>query len=203
MTDNPSETSLDAFAARFADSVGAERWSADNGTVHIYVSRDQWIDAATAARDAGLGFFSFLSAVDWAREVALGEPADDVDNLEERFEVLCRLSSDTEPTALILSTSLDKDDAWLDSLTSVYGGAAWHEREAAEMFGIDFRGHPNLINLYLPEAFEGHPLRKSFALGTREVKPWPGHVDVEGLPSTENVEAVEASTENVAAGEGS
>jgi NADH-quinone oxidoreductase subunit C len=69
------------------------------------------------------------------------------------------------------------------------------------MFGIDFRGHPNLIHLYLPEQFEGHPLRKSFALGAREVKPWPGHVDVEDVPSTENVEAGEASTESAESGE--
>ncbi len=204
MTDSPSDTTenpLDTFAADFAAKVGAERWSAVNDTIHVYVTRDQWVAAATAARDeAGLGFFSFLSAVDWAREVAVGEPADDVDNLEERYEVLCRLSSPDNADALILSTSLDKDDAWLDSLTSVYKGAAWHEREAAEMFGIDFRGHPNLINLYLPQAFEGHPLRKSFALGAREVKPWPGTVDVEELPSTENVEAEAQSTPE---GEGS
>ena len=192
MTDSPSETTetpVDSFAADFAATVGAERWSDDHDTVHVYVSRDQWIDAATEARDAGLVFFSWLSAVDWAKEVAVGEPAEDVDNLVERYEVLCRLSSETTTDALILSVSLDKDDAVLDSLTSVYGGAAWHEREAAEMFGIDFNGHPNLINLYLPQEFEGHPLLKSFALGTREVKPWPGHVDVEELPSTENVEA--------------
>ncbi len=190
MTDSPSETSLDTFAADFAASIGAERWGADNGTVHIYVDREHWVAAATAARDeAGLTFFSWLSAVDWAKEVAVGEPADDVENLDERYEVLCRLSSPDTDAALILSVSLDKDDAALDSLTSVYAGAAWHEREAAEMFGLDFHGHPNLINLYLPEAFEGHPLRKSFALGAREVKPWPGTVDVEELPSTENVEA--------------
>ena len=48
------------------------------------------------------------------------------------------------------------------------------------MFGIDFKGHPNLANLYLPEPFEGNPLRKAFPLLTREVKPWPGTVDVEG-----------------------
>lgn len=199
MTDSPSDTtesSLDAYAADFADKIGAERWSADNGTIHVYVSRDQWVAAATAARDeAELGFFSFLSAVDWAKKVAVGEPAADVDNLEERYEVLCRLSSATDSSAVILSTSLEKDDAWLDSLTSVYAGAAWHEREAAEMFGIDFHGHPNLINLYLPQAFEGHPLRKSFALGAREVKPWPGTVDVEELPSTENVEAAAQSAD--------
>ena len=61
-------------------------------------------------------------------------------------------------------------------------GANWHEREAHEMFGIDFVGHPNLIKLYLPDGFEGYPLQKSFPLLTREVKPWPGTVDVEGMP---------------------
>ena len=209
MTDSPSETTeapnpLDAYAGEFAAKVGAERWTADNDTIHVYVARDQWAAAATTARDdAELGFFSWLSAVDWAKEVTVGEPVDDVDNLEERYEVLCRLSSPTGAAAVILSTSLDKDDAWLDSLVSVYAGAAWHEREAAEMFGIDFRGHPNLIKLYLPQEFEGHPLRKSFALGAREAKPWPGSVDVEELPSTDNTEAVEASTENAEAGEGS
>ena len=195
MTDSPSDvteatSSLETYAGDFAARVGAEQWTAANGTIHIYVTRDQWVAAATTARDhAELDFFSFLSAVDWAKEVAVGEPADDVDNLEERYEVLCRLSSSRNASALILSTSLDKDDAWLDTLVPVYAGAAWHEREAAEMFGIDFRGHPNLIKLYLPQEFEGHPLRKSFALGAREAKPWPGKVDVEELPSTENTEA--------------
>jgi len=196
VTHSPPETSLEEYATEFAAKIGAARWSTENGTVHIYVERDQWVTAGTAARDeAGLSFFSWLSAVDWAKEVAVGEPAHDVESLVERYEVLCRLSSPTEPAALILSVSLDKDDAWLESLTSVYAGAAWHEREAAEMFGIDFQGHPNLINLYLPQEFEGHPLRKSFALGTREVKPWPGHVDVEEMPSTENVEAAAQSAE--------
>jgi len=198
VTDSPSETTeelstLDTYAGELAAKLGADRWTADHDTVHVYVTRDQWVDAATAARDEGLDFFSFLSAVDWAKEVAVGEPAADVDNLEERYEVLCRLSSSRNADAAIISTSLDKDDAWLESLVPVYTGAAWHEREASEMFGIDFRGHPNLIKLYLPQEFEGHPLRKSFALGAREAKPWPGTVDVEELPSTENTEAGEGS----------
>ena len=111
--------------------------------------------------------------------------------------MLCRLSSSHTSDAVILATVLDKDEPSLESLTSLYAGAAWHERETAEMFGIDFPGHPNLVKLYLPEAFEGHPLRKSFALGTREVKPWPGHIAGEDMPSTENVEAAAQS-----AGEG-
>jgi NADH-quinone oxidoreductase subunit C len=155
------------------------------------------VSAATAARDeTQLGFFSWLSAIDWSKEVAVGEPVEAVDDLEERYEVVCRLSSPVDETAVILSTTLSKDDAVLDSLVPVYAGAAWHERECAEMFGIDFRGHPNLIKLYLPQEFEGYPLRKSFSLGAREVKPWPGHVDVEELPSTENVEASAQSAED-------
>jgi NADH-quinone oxidoreductase subunit C len=50
------------------------------------------------------------------------------------------------------------------------------------MFGIAFDGHPSLRHLYLPAEFEGNPLRKDFPLLAREVKPWPGLVDVEGMP---------------------
>ena len=56
----------------------------------------------------------------------------------------------------------------------VYAGAAWHERETHEMFGVDFTGHPHLVPLLLPEAFEGHPLRKDFVLAARVAKAWPG-----------------------------
>ena len=64
----------------------------------------------------------------------------------------------------------------------VYAGADWHERECWEMFGIVFDGHPSLRHLYLPAEFEGHPLRKDFPLLARDVKPWPGLVDVEPMP---------------------
>jgi NADH-quinone oxidoreductase subunit C len=64
----------------------------------------------------------------------------------------------------------------------VYAGADWHEREAWEMYGFVFDGHPSLRHLYLPSEFEGHPLRKDYPLLAREVKPWPGLVDVEPMP---------------------
>ena len=50
------------------------------------------------------------------------------------------------------------------------------------MFGINFVGHPHPVNIYLPGAFEGYPLRKDFPLLARHVKPWPGIVDIEPLP---------------------
>ena len=98
--------------------------------------------------------------------------------------MLCAVSDLDQGRMLIIGTDLPSDGPEIDTLTGVYAGANWHEREAHEMFGIEFRGHPNLGKLYLPEQFEGNPLRKSFPLLTREVKPWPGKVDVEGMPAT-------------------
>ncbi|MGH8905152.1 MAG: NADH-quinone oxidoreductase subunit C [Egibacteraceae bacterium] len=63
----------------------------------------------------------------------------------------------------------------LPTLTGVYRGANWHEREAYDMFGIEFDGHPRLLPRILTiENFEGFPLRKDFLLTSREAKPWPG-----------------------------
>jgi NADH-quinone oxidoreductase subunit C len=71
------------------------------------------------------------------------------------------------------------------SIHDVYFGADWHERETWEMYGFLFEGHPYLQHIYLPGEFEGFPLRKDFPLLSREVKPWPGIVDVEDLPAAE------------------
>jgi NADH-quinone oxidoreductase subunit C len=70
-------------------------------------------------------------------------------------------------------------DQPLDSLTPVFRGAAWHERETHEMFGLDFVGFDDgsglgLRPLLLPDGFDGTPLRKSFVLAARASKPWPG-----------------------------
>jgi NADH-quinone oxidoreductase subunit C len=74
----------------------------------------------------------------------------------------------------------------------LFRGAEWHERETWEMYGIEFEGHPGLRHLYLPGEFEGYPLRKDFPLLAREVKPWPGLVNVEGLPGEEDAPEEEA-----------
>jgi NADH-quinone oxidoreductase subunit C len=175
------------LAARAAEAAGAESWSAEFGNAKIRVDASRWVEAVQSVRDdLGLRFFSFLSAIDWSNEVAVGEPLEDT--VEERYEVLVRLSSHHTADAVTLSTDLPKDHARLPTLVGIFGGANWHEREAAEMFGIEFEGHPNLTKLYLTDEFEGYPLRKTFPLLSREIKPWPGMVDVEDMPSTENPE---------------
>jgi NADH-quinone oxidoreductase subunit C len=164
-------------------------------TIKVTVDSARWLEVLAAARDElDLVLFSFLSAVDWSNDVAVGDSPDEA-LAEDFFEVLCTVSDLTVGRRVTFATRLGHDRPSIASLRSVYAGADWHEREAHEMFGIDFEGHPDLAPLYLPDGFLGHPLLKSYPLLSREVKPWPGKVDVEGMPD-------EDETEEEAAGEG-
>jgi NADH-quinone oxidoreductase subunit C len=110
---------------------------------------------------------------------------------DSRFQVFARLYNVVTHVGLTLKADLDEDKPTIDSLVPVFRGADWHEREAWEMYGFDFVGHPRLRHLYLPTEFEGFPLRKDFPLLARLVKPWPGLVDVEPIPGEADTEAAE------------
>ena len=148
-------------AAHVATVLGPEASAEETfGVVCVDVPAGRWVDAVTAARDAlGLTYFDWLSAVD---------------ELEDGWSVVVHLRSVERGEGLLVRTRLRRDTPALPTLTGVYAGAAWHERETAEMFGIDFPGHPHLVPLLLPDGFEGHPLRKEFVLAARAAKPWPG-----------------------------
>ena len=150
-------------------------------TLKINVDISSWIDThKTLKKDFNLSFFNWLSAVDWDNEVKTGDaPKEPV---TPSFEILSCLSQTNSNNLVISSTVISKENAEIESLVDVFAGANWHEREAYEMFGINFLNHPNLTKLYLPDDYEGNPLLKSFELISREVKPWPGDVDVEGMP---------------------
>ena len=195
MSSSPSETAthpLQEFADRVAEAVGGTA-EIQFDTVKVRLAPENWVQAHVTARDQlDLVFFSWLSAIDWANEVAAGDTLNE--EVEERIELMTALSDLTDGNLVVLSTDLPTANPAIPSLVGVYAGANWHEREAYEMFGIDFEGHPNLIHLYLPDSFVGNPLRKSFPLLSREVKPWPGTVDVEAMP--ESSRSDEPSTEN-------
>jgi len=178
---SPQEV-LFAYAEHVYDVLGfADPVAVRHRTVKAHVKADRWVDALRKAQnDLGLVFFSWLSAIDWSNEVQVGDAPES--HITERFEVLATVADITDGHRITFTTDISKDDPHIDSLVSVYRGANWHEREAFEMFGIDFIGHPNLHKIYLPEGFEGNPMRKSFPLLSRELRPWPGDVDVEPMP---------------------
>ncbi|MFJ4283730.1 NADH-quinone oxidoreductase subunit C [Streptomyces massasporeus] len=119
-----------------------------------------WITALETARDRlGCTYFDWLSAVD--------EPG-------TGFRVTVHVAALSPLRRLLLRTTVPHEAPALPSAIGVYAGAAWHERETHEMFGITFEGHPALDHLLLPENFEGHPLRKDFVLAARVAKAWPG-----------------------------
>ena len=135
------------------------------------VAAEVWLPAAQQARDRGFACFDWLTAVDRTYD-------------EERpgFDVVVRLLDVSHtPGSLpaIRLTTRVADAEPLASLTPLWRGAAWHERETHEMFGLDFAGFDDgtglgLRPLLLPDGFEGTPLRKSFVLAARASKPWPG-----------------------------
>ena len=124
-----------------------------------------WRASLEAARDEGFTFFDWLSAVDRT-----------YDEAAPGFDVTAHLLDVGTRGAVrgILLVTRVVDGEPVDSVTGVFAGAAWHERETFEMFGLDFVGHPHLVPLLLPDGFEGHPLRKDFVLAARAAKAWPG-----------------------------
>ncbi|MFE2976477.1 NADH-quinone oxidoreductase subunit C [Streptomyces sp. NPDC059258] len=149
----------DAVTDLFGDEATAES-AYDLLTVDVPAAA--WLTALRTARDElGCTYFDWLSAVD---EPGVG------------FRVCAHVAALGTGTVrrLMVRTTVPHDAAALPSAIDVYAGAAWHERETHEMFGVAFDGHPHLVPLLLPEGFEGHPLRKDFVLAARVAKAWPG-----------------------------
>ncbi len=85
-----------------------------------------------------------------------------------RFVVVYHFFSTTHKHRLRLVVPVGDEDPEVDSLTSLWPGANWLEREVWDMFGIVFRGHPNLKRILMYEEFEGHPLRKDYPVNKRQ-----------------------------------
>jgi NADH-quinone oxidoreductase subunit C len=96
-------------------------------------------------------FCEDVTAIDWARRV-------------NRFTVVYHIFSLKNKFRLRLKADVDESDPRIDSVTSVWKTANWHERETFDMYGISFNNHPDLRRMYMPEDFEYYPLRKDFPL---------------------------------------
>ena len=104
-------------------------------------------------KDSDLEFLLCLdiTAIDWAKR-------------KNRFTVVYHIYSFKNNFRLRLKADVDESDCAIDTVSSVWKGANWQERETYDMYGIKFNDHPDLRRMYMPEDFEYHPLRKDFPL---------------------------------------
>jgi len=124
----------------------------DRDEMTIYVDRPHIREACAILRDDPSCAFNYLSditCVDWF-------PA------EPRFEVIYHLLSISKKERIRLKVRLHGASPTVESLTSLWPGANYFERDVFDLFGIRFTGHPYLVRLLMPEDWEGHPLRKDY-----------------------------------------
>lgn len=142
------EINLESTLAAISDSV--VRVAAGAPPV-VYIKPERLVDACRYLKETQgieLDYLSCLTAVDYLN----------------RFEVVYHLHSMTRGYALTVKVEVDRDVAEVPSVTSIWRGADFQEREAYDLMGIVFTGHPNLKRILLYDEFVGHPLRKDFAL---------------------------------------
>ncbi len=145
------QAAAEALAERLQGEV-----SEDNGQVVVRLPKARLLDAARLLRDAfGFQVAEDITAVDyWQRR-------------EPRFDVVYHFFSYDHAALLRLRVAVDDGEA-MPSITAVFPGADWYEREVYDMFGIPFDGHPDLRRILMPYDWEGHPLRKDYPLGYEE-----------------------------------
>jgi NADH-quinone oxidoreductase subunit C len=147
LKDHPAVARLLAWNATSVTEVKFDR-----NEMTIYVDRPHIREVCAILRDDQSCVFNYLSditCVDWF-------PA------EPRFEVIYHLLSISKKERVRLKVRLDGVSPVVESVTSVWPGANYFEREVFDLFGIRFTGHPYLVRLLMPEDWEGHPLRKDY-----------------------------------------
>ena len=118
----------------------------------VSVPRERWQDFGRfVLDDLGCRYFNWLSAVDWK---------------DQGLEVVCRVENLEAALVVIMRTRLAAGQTACPTLTNLYRGADWMERECYDMFGVVFEGHPDLRRILLTDDWAGYPLRKDYAVDT-------------------------------------
>lgn len=133
-----------------ADAVEGAKF--DRNELSVYIDRTSLREACTTLRNDSVlryDMLADLTCVDWVPN-------------DPRFEVIYHLFSTVTKKRLRLKVRLSGDDARVDSLTPIWPGANFFEREVFDLFGVRFQEHPNLTRIMMPDNWEGHPLRKDY-----------------------------------------
>jgi NADH-quinone oxidoreductase subunit C len=143
------------LAERFPD-VDFEQVLASKQDV-AHVPLDRYRGFVEAAHNVGFDVFVDLCAVDYLHR-------------KPRFDVVLNLLSHTNRRRLRIRVGVPASDPTVASITGIFPGANFYERETFDLFGIVFSGHPDLTRLLLPDDWEGHPLRKDHSVGSVPVR---------------------------------
>jgi NADH-quinone oxidoreductase subunit C len=159
---------LDRLAATFR---GGEilQMGTEHGDEWARVRRDAWVQVATFLRDDAttkMEMFIDLTVVDRLA-------------IEPRFDVVTHLYSFSKKQRVRLYGGVTEEDPIIDTLVPVWAGANWFEREAYDLYGVRFKGHPDLRRILMYPEFVGHPLRKDYPKEKRQplIRRQPGGVD--------------------------
>jgi NADH-quinone oxidoreductase subunit C len=128
----------------------------------LYPSRERYLETIKAVADYGFHMVVDLCAVDHLENATRALP-DDVD--PERFEVVVNMLDMAQKRRIRIRVQVPANDPTVVSLFDLFPGTEAMEREAFDMFGIGFSGHPDLTRILMPEDWIGHPLRKDYDVG--------------------------------------
>jgi NADH:ubiquinone oxidoreductase subunit C len=146
----PEKPQVPSFVQSILDDVEGSSWQWRHGYAEVKVPRERLLDAARSLRASGFDYLSFITEVDW----------------NDRLELIYHLYAydyKAQPLGAILRTDLPREGMpAVASLTTIWPGAEFMEREAFEMMGIRFMGHPDLRRILLPDDFRGFPMRRDY-----------------------------------------
>ncbi len=142
--------------------------SDSRGQLVIHPDRRSWLDVATMLLADGWNMCVDVTAVDYS---AYGPDRDLPGGVApERFEVVAAFVSHERRERLRARIQVPDDDPTIGSLYSLYPGSDYLEREVYDLMGITFEGHPDMSRILMPETWDGHPLRKDYAVGAIPVQ---------------------------------
>ena len=151
---------VDALAAAYPEfDAAVTKIVVDRDELTLYITKEHIRSLARTMRDDPALRFELLanlSGVDYIGSI-------------NRFHVVYNLTSMTYRRQVRLETSASLEDPHVPSVTAVYPGADWQERETYDMFGVIFDGHHDLRRILMPEDYEGHPQRRDFPIGGEPV----------------------------------
>lgn len=149
---------MNALFESLAEDFEDVTWETSHGQDVARVPATDWLQFAAAAKEAGFEVCVDVTAVDWMRQ------------RDDRYQVVANLLSMAKTIRLRMVTTAAREEPSVPSLTGLWPGVSFAEREVYDMFGIVFEGHPDLTRILMPDDWEGHPLRKDFGVGSVPVQ---------------------------------